>query len=174
MEKEIYLFNEYGIYIGKSIATNIIKSTGRIILPAYSTNLPVPDITPFQIAVFESEVPNIGDTTLFNKELNRYLQCSWKVYEKSKIRLDEVSKKVVELTLEEIEERLLEGVIKNLEEELNITISGIIQKIKRCNGNCVYIDKLTYQLYKPANLEESYFRDGTWKLPNSDWSVYNK
>lgn len=172
MEKEIYLFNEYGIYIGKSIATNIIKSTGRIILPAYSTNLPVPDITPFQIAVFESEVPNIGDTTLFNKELNRYLQCSWKVYEKSKIRLDEVNRKVIELTPEEIEIKVVQDKIKELEKELNITISGVIQDIKRCNGNCIYLDKLTYQLYKPANLEETYFRDGSWKFPNSDWKVY--
>ena len=81
MEKYIYEFDVYGLYLGKKIAKVNPRNPNKILVPTSATNLKLPQYSPeHEVLIFNTNIPGIGDTSV--------AECSWTILNKKNLILD--------------------------------------------------------------------------------------
>ena len=139
MEKYIYEFDVYGLYLGKKIAKVNPRNPNKILVPTSSTNLKLPQYSPeHEVLIFNTNIPGIGDTSV--------AECSWTILNKKNLILDIELQRYRHMTIEEQEEDKYENAVKDLREK-GIEVFGRIQKLNIFEPRYKYLDAITNNVY---------------------------
>ena len=120
MEKYIYEFDVYGLYLGKKLAKVNPRNPNKILVPTSATDLEIPAYSPeHEVLIFKTDIPAIGDTAI--------AKCSWTIMNKKNLILDIDIRQYRHMTAEEQEEFSYKEKIDELRKS-GIEIFGAIQK----------------------------------------------
>ena len=139
MEKYIYEFDVYGLYLGKKIAKVNPRNPNKILVPTSATNLKLPQYSPeHEVLIFNTNIPGIGDTSV--------VECSWTILNKKNLILDTELQRYRHMTIEEQEEKKYEDTVRDLREK-GIEVFGRIQKLTTFEPRYKYLDMNTNNVY---------------------------
>ena len=139
MEKYIYEFDVYGLYLGKKIAKVNPRNPDKILVPTSATDLELPAYSPeHEVLIFNTNIPGIGDTSV--------AKCSWSILNKKNLILDTESHQYRHMTTKEQEEFNYKEKIKELRDK-GIEIFERIQKLNTFEPRYKYLDMITNNIY---------------------------
>ena len=139
MEKYIYEFDVYGLYLGKKIAKVNPRNPDKILVPTSATDLELPAYSPeHEVLIFITNIPGIGDTSV--------AKCSWTIMNKKNLILDTDIHQYRHMTIEEQEEYNYAEKIKELRYK-GIEIFERIQKLNTFEPVYKYLDMITNNVY---------------------------
>lgn len=140
MEKYIYEFDVYGLYLGKKIAKVNPRNPNKILVPTSATDLEIPAYSPeHEVLIFNTDIPAIGDTSI--------AKCSWTIMNKKNLILDTNTYTYRHMTVEEQEEYTYTELIKEYKNS-GIDIYGKIQGTTVFEPNYKYLDIHTSNVYR--------------------------
>lgn len=139
MEKYIYEFDVYGLYLGKKLAKVNPRNPDKILVPTSATDLELPAYSPeHEVLIFNTDIPAIGDTSI--------AKCSWTIMNKKNLILDIDIHQYRHMTIEEQEEYDYEEKVEELRNE-GIEVFSRIQKLTTFEPIYKYLDMVTNNVY---------------------------